>query len=174
MKSVSRRRRLTVGASRRCPRRGRGARGSSAVELVILAPALVGLALLVLWAGRVGRTAMLADLAAEEAATAAAVVCRAAPDCSDPSVAAEMEAVADAVVSSREWGHAFCAGGVRPDASAFVASSASFATPPEAVGVRWVEVGLRCDTDGGVVPLRGVLGTVRVRGHGLAVIRSVR
>ena len=45
------------------------------LELVLLVPVLVLLTVFVLWAGRGGRAALTADLAAEEAATAAALCC---------------------------------------------------------------------------------------------------
>ena len=60
---------------RRAPGDDRGARGSAALEFVVLAPLLVLLVLFVLWAGRAGRAGLVADLAAEEAAAAAALCC---------------------------------------------------------------------------------------------------
>ncbi len=52
-----------------------GDAGSVPLELVLLVPVLVLLTLFVLWAGRGGRAGLTADLAAEEAATAAALCC---------------------------------------------------------------------------------------------------
>ena len=45
------------------------------MELVLLVPVLVLVTVFVLWAGRGGRAALTADLAAEEAVTAAALCC---------------------------------------------------------------------------------------------------
>ena len=149
-------------------------RGAAApLELVILAPLLMLLVVFVLWAGRGGRAVLVADLAAGEAAVAAAVCCE-----DDPSADSEREAVVSQVLSARPDLDFLCIGGVRPAAlendGEFVDDAwlERFAdeVPGRASGVGVVGVRLKCETDGAVAPLRGIFPTVSFYGQAAEVV----
>ncbi len=129
---------------------------------MILAPALITMVLLVLWAGRVGRAGLVADLAAAEAAVAAAVACG-----SDQSSGADPQhryACAEAVVAdvlSMKPGLADqCIGGPRPLRTVDGTAEGFVSRHGPALAVALV-----CDTDGSVAPLQGVFPTVQFQGH---------
>ena len=151
----------------------RGDGGTTSLEVVLLVPVMMLLALFVLWAGRGGRAALMADLAAEEAATAAALTCEEGkPGCED--------LVAD-VLSARPGLDFLCIGGPRPrpgedailterwlDRGAAVLDpdgGAVTAADTEVSGVGVLSVSFVCETDGAVAPLRGVFPTVSFRGQ---------
>ena len=160
----------------RLPGRGvlwRGDGGTTSLEVVLLVPVMMLLALFVLWAGRGGRAALMADLAAEEAATAAALTCeQGKPGCED--------LVVD-VLSARPGLDFLCIGGPRPrpgkdeildatwlDRGAAVLDpdgGAVTAENTEVSGVGVLSVSFVCETDGAVAPLRGVFPTVSFRGQ---------
>ena len=64
-----------VRAVRRCVVAGGGERGSVGLEVLVVTPLLATLVLFVVWAGNSGRSGLVAGLAVEEAAVAAAQVC---------------------------------------------------------------------------------------------------
>ena len=68
------------------------------LELVLLVPVLVLMTVFVLWAGRGGRAALTADLAAEEAATVAALCCE-----EGPGGAAERETLVEDMLEAPPW-----------------------------------------------------------------------
>lgn len=148
-------------------------RGAAApLELVILAPLLMLLVVFVLWAGRGGRAVLVADLAAGEAAVAAAVCCE-----DDPSDQSKREAVVSQVLSARPNLDFLCIGGVRPaalDDDGFVDEAwlERFADefPGRASGVGAIGVRLKCETDGAVAPLRGIFPTVSFHGQAAEVV----
>ena len=139
-----------------------------ALEVVLVVPVLMLLVLFVLWAGRGGRAGLIADLAAEEAATVAALGCEQGADraCED--------LVGD-VLSTRPGLDFLCIGGARPEGPdglvqhRWVRFGATAAGVPEAAGVGLFGVGFVCETDGAVAPLRGVFPTVTFRGRGSEV-----
>ena len=153
-------------------RRRRGEAGSTSLEVVLLVPVLMLLALFVLWAGRGGRAALVTDLAAEEAATAAALACEEGkPGCED--------LVTD-VLRARPGLDFLCIGGPRPapgntgileeqwlGRDDLVPDPASGVTVQntEVSGVGVLGVSFVCETDGAVAPLRGVFPTVEFRGQ---------
>ena len=141
-----------------------------ALEVVLVVPVLMLLVLFVLWAGRGGRAGLIADLAAEEAATVAALGCEQGADraCED--------LVGD-VLSTRPGLDFLCIGGARPEGPdglvqhrwmRFEAAAAGVPRP-EAAGVGLFGVAFVCETDGAVAPLRGVFPTVTFRGRGSEV-----
>ena len=141
-----------------------------ALEVVLVVPVLMLLVLFVLWAGRGGRAGLIADLAAEEAATVAALGCEQGADraCED--------LVGD-VLSTRPGLDFLCIGGARPEGPdglvqhrwmRFEAAAAGVPRP-EAAGVGLFGVAFACETDGAVAPLRGVFPTVTFRGRGSEV-----
>ena len=133
------------------------------LEVVLVVPVLMLLALFVLWAGRGGRAALMADLAAEEAATAAAVTCEDDDD--------ECEGFVTDVLSARPGMDFLCIGGPRPDGDAVVRyeevlfPAVAGEEGPEAKGAAVVGVRFVCETDGAVAPLAGVFPTVAFRGQ---------
>ena len=145
------------------------------MELVLLVPVLVLLTLFVLWAGRGGRAGLTADLAAEEAATAAALCC-------DEGAAGEpdRDALAADVLRARPGLEFLCVGGLRPDAAPDRSGG------PEFVSEHWLEfdpnpavrtgglgvLGVRflCESDGAVAPLRGLFPTVTFHGQASEVV----
>lgn len=142
------------------------------MELVILAPLLILLVVFVLWAGRGGQAVLVADLAAGEAAVAAAVCCE-----DGPSDESKREAVVSQVLSARPNLDFLCIGGVRPaalDDDGFVDEAwlERFAdeVPGRASGVGVIGVRLACETDGAVAPLRGLLPTVSFYGQAAEVV----
>ena len=152
-----------------------GEAGSVSLEVVLLVPVLVLLTLFVLWAGRGGRAGLTADLAAEEAATAAAVCCEEGEGGAD-----DREAVVEDVLESRPGLEYLCVGGLRPGVENGAAGG------PEFVDEAWLEfdpslgsdargagvLGVRflCETDGAVAPLRGLFPTVMFRGQASEVV----
>ena len=147
-----------------------------AMELVLLVPVLVLLTVFVLWAGRGGRAALTADLAAEEAATAAALCCE-----EDAAGEPDRDALVEEMLAARPGLEFLCVGGLRPEAPADTAGS-----PDEFVQERWLEfepgggarsggvgvldVQFGCETDGAVAPLRGLFPTVNFSGQASEVI----
>ena len=137
----------------------------------MVVPVLMLLALFVLWAGRGGRAGLIADLAAEEAATAAAMGCEHGEE-------AACEDLVGDVLSARPGLDFLCVGGVRAEAGSdglveekwvrFDAVGDGGAAP-EAAGVGLFGVGFVCETDGAVAPLRGMFPTVAFRGRGSEV-----
>jgi hypothetical protein len=145
------------------------------LEVVLLVPVLMLLALFVLWAGRGGRAALVTDLAAEEAATAAALACEEGkPGCED--------LVTD-VLRARPGLDFLCIGGPRPAAGETTILEQTWlgrddlpdpdpadpdpltAQNTEVSGVGVLGVSFLCETDGAVAPLRGVFPTVAFRGQ---------
>ncbi|WP_419932400.1 hypothetical protein [Candidatus Poriferisodalis sp.] len=147
---------------------------TASLELLALTPLLALLVLFVLWAGRSARAGLVADLAAEEAAVAAALCCDVAGPAADPDgTVAELrrEYMAEAVLTSRPGLDSLCLWGPRPDSDrGFVTETeVNFAGAPTATGfahgARVIEVHFDCETDGAVAPLRGLFSTVTMRGR---------
>ena len=146
------------------------------LEVVLVVPVLMLLALFVLWAGRGGRAGLISDLAAEEAATAAALACEEGQD-------AACEDLVGTVLEARPGLDFLCIGGARPDPSpgfeglvegrfisfVDVADPLDPDTITEATGVGVFGVRFLCETDGAVAPLAGVFPTVTFRGQAAEV-----
>ena len=146
-----------------------------ALELLLLVPVLVLLTVFVLWAGRGGRAALTADLAAEEAATAAALCCQ-----EGSSGAAEREALVEDMLDARPGLGFLCIGGPRPDAPADDGTGSDgflrehwleFAPGRETGGVGVLGVQFLCESDGAVAPLRGLFPTVTFHGQATEVVQ---
>ncbi len=162
-------------AARRLNERG----AAAPLELVVLAPLLMLMVVFVLWAGRGGRAQLVADLAAGEAAVAAAVCCEDGPS---PQAQAQREAVVAQVLSARPSLDFLCIGGVRPAAlenadgndGGFVDEAwlerFDRELPGRTIGVGVLGVRLACDTDGAVAPLRGLLPRVSFYGQAAEVV----
>ncbi|MXZ97684.1 MAG: hypothetical protein F4Z23_01430 [Acidimicrobiaceae bacterium] len=170
--SPHRRRSRRLTAARR-----RGQSGTASLEMVMVVPVLVLLAVFVLWAGRVGRVRLVADLAAGEAATAAALCCE-----DGAGGAAAREVLVEDLLAARPSLEFLCVGGVRPGADPHTGSG-----PPEFVQERWLDferagaeadgmgvlvVRFTCESDGALVPLRGVLPTATIEGQASEVVIS--
>lgn len=143
-----------------------------AFEVVLLVPVMVLLAVFVLWAGRGGRASLLADLAAEEAAVAAAVCCNEGQPGSQANNDAR-EAAASDVLSARPGLDYLCVGGLRPAAAGIVTEEFVRFDPaqsPESGGVGVVGVDFACESDGAVAPLQGVFPTVVFHGQATEVV----
>lgn len=146
---------------------GRGGDGSAALEFVMLAPILVLLVLLVLWAGRSGRAGLVADLAAREAATAAALCC-------EEGDAAGRERVAATLLEARPGLDSLCVSGIRPVGERYVSEASMYFDPAgggSVGGVGLLSVGVECDTDGMLAPLLGLFPVVTVEGRASEVVR---
>ena len=151
---------------RRPRRRGRDDAGTMSLEIVLLMPVLMLLALFVLWAGRAGRAVLMVDLVAEEAATAAALGCEKGADdaCED---------LVDGIVSARPGLGFLCVGGVRPGPDRegmvdqeWVSLAVGEQPPPGRVSAAGLfGVSFQCETDGAVAPLRGLFPTVTFLGQ---------
>ncbi len=152
-----------------------GESGSVSLELVLLVPVLMLLAVFVLWAGRGGRAGLTADLAAEEAATAAAVCCD-----EDDAGERAREVIVEDVLRSRPGLQFLCIGGARPDAPPDSGTGLEFlqeewldfepGSGASTGGVGVLGVRFLCETDGAVAPLRGVFPTVTFRGQAAEVV----
>ena len=144
---------------------------------MIVAPVLLLLMLFVLWAGRAGRVGLVADLAAEEAAVAAGVACVA--DRSLGITPQQRDACAEAVAADVLWSRPglsyLCIGGPQPPLGG---GADGIAGSPDEGFVTLegpvVAVAVACDTDGAVVPLRGVFPTVQFQGHAIYVAPAAR
>ena len=158
--ALRRRGRLLCGGS------GGDQRGSSAVEVLLLLPVMMLLSIFVLWAGRGGQAALLTDLAAAEAATAAAMHCDRddGPGCND--------FVAE-VLSGRPGLDLLCIGGPRAEDGGrlvrqeWLGEHSSASLSGDDVGL--VGVRFACETDGAVAPLRGLFPTVTFHGQSTEV-----
>ena len=136
------------------------------LEIVLLMPVLMLLALFVLWAGRAGRAVLMVDLVAEEAATAAALGCEKGLDdaCED---------LVDGIVSARPGLGFLCVGGVRPGPDRermvdqrWVSLAVGEQPPPGEISAAGLfGVSFQCETDGAVAPLRGLFPTVTFLGQ---------
>ena len=162
------------GEVRRCVCDGRthNESGSVSLEIVLLVPVLVLLTLFVLWAGRGGQVALIADLAAEEAATVAALCCE-----EGEAGASEREQVVDELLDARPNLGFLCIGGAR-------ALKRDGSTDPELVREQWLafergnetggvgvlDIGFTCESDGAVAPLRGLFPTVTFWGQATEVV----
>ena len=145
-----------------------------------MVPVLVLMTVFVLWAGRAGRAALTADLAAEEAATAAALCCE-----ETEAGAPDREALVEDVLEARPGLGFLCVGGLRP-------VPPENGVGPDGVGpdgfVRehWLEfepgsdermggvgvlgVQFSCESDGAVAPMRGLFPTVTFHGQASEVV----
>lgn len=141
-----------------------------------MAPLLILLVVFVLWAGRAGRAVLVADLAAGEAAVAAAVCCEDGPS---PEAEQAREEVVEQVLRARPSLDFLCIGGIRPaalggDDGGFVDEAwrerFDDENPGRASGVGVVGVRLQCETDAAVAPLRGLFPTVSFYGQASEVI----
>lgn len=154
-------------ASRVATSRRRSEAGSSSYELVLLMPVLVLMVLFVLWAGRTGQARLSADLAAEEAATAAAVCCT-------PDEVEKREAVVNAVLNGRPELDFLCINGARPlDGAERFVSQAAFhfdGSGGSSTGVGVLGLGFGCLTDGAVGVLGGILPETEIRARASAVV----
>ncbi|WP_420626954.1 hypothetical protein [Candidatus Poriferisodalis sp.] len=161
-------------ARRRKPLSESGATAS--LELLALTPLLALLVLFVLWSGRSARAGLIADLAAEEAAVAAALCCEGpagTADADEPPSSAQRELMVETVLASRPGLDYLCLGGPKPagDGTAgFVTETGiDFAASPNPGGfarsARVIEVHFDCETDGAVAPVRGLFPTVTMRGR---------
>ena len=140
------------------------------LELVLLVPVLVLMTVFVLWAGRGGRAALTADLAAEEAATAAALCCE-----EGPGGATEREALVEDMLEARPGLGFLCIGGPRPDAGdgsdEFLSENwLEFEPGRDTGGVGVLGVQFLCESDGAVAPLRGLFPTVTFHGQAAEVV----
>ena len=141
----------------------------------MLVPVLVLLTVFVLWAGRGGRAALTADLAAEEAATAAALCCE-----EDTAGEPDRETLVEDMLAARPGLGFLCIGGARPEAPAdgggpdeFVQErwlDFEFGSGSRSGGVGVLDVQFGCETDGAVAPLRGLFPTVDFSGQASEVI----
>lgn len=150
----------------------------ASLELLALTPLLALLVLFVLWAGNSARAGLVADLAAEEAAVAAALCCDDTAPGTDPdgsAAALRREYMAEAVLGSRSGLDLLCLAGPQPHGSAgFVTETGvSFAGAPAATGfahgARVIDVRFDCHTDGAVAPLRGLFPAVTMSGRAAEV-----
>lgn len=144
----------------------RGEGGSTALEFVILAPLLVLLVLFVLWAGRSGRAGLVTDLAAKEAATAAALCC-------EEGEVERRERVLEKVLEAHPGLDPLCLGGVRPAGERYVSEASMYFDPSDggsAGGVGVLSVGVECDTEGMLAPLLGLFPVVTVEGRASEVV----
>ena len=133
----------------------------------MVAPMLVLLVVFVLWAGRSGRAGLVADLAAEEAATVAALCCE------EGDIEGRERVVAE-VLGARPGLDYLCIGGVRPVGERFVSESSVYFDPSDGGsvgGVGVLGVGVECVTDGAVAPLRGLFPVVTFEGRAAEVVR---
>ena len=151
------------------PRAARRAdeRGSTAVEALLLLPAMMLLAVFVLWAGRSGQAALAADLAAEEAATVAALHC-------EEGMNEECGALVREVLSTNSQLDFLCVGGPRAVGDDPLVQQAWLrgrkgGGPIEAEDVGVLGVRFGCETDGAVAPLRGLLPNVTFYGQSTEV-----
>ena len=143
------------------------------LELVLLVPVLMLLTLFVLWAGRGGRAGLTADLAAEEAATAAALCCE-----EGPNFESDRDALVADILASRPGLQFLCVGGLRPAADPDRGSGAEFVQEhwlefepgASSGGVGVLGVRFECETDGAVAPLRGLFPTVTFHGQAAEVV----
>ena len=136
-----------------------------------MVPVLVLLTVFVLWAGRGGRAALTADLAAEEAATAAALCCE-----EDMAGEAGREALVEDMLEARPGLGFLCIGGPRPNAGdgseGFLSEEWVEFEPGRGVGgVGVLGVRFLCESDGAVAPLRGVFPTVTFHGQAAEVVQ---
>ena len=141
------------------------------LELVLVVPVLVLLAVFVLWAGRGGRAALTADLAAEEAVTAAALCCE-----EDSGGAGGREALVEDMLEARPGLGFLCIGGPRPNAGdggvGFLSEEwVEFEPGREIGGVGVLGVRFLCESDGAVAPLRGLFPTVTFHGQAAEVVQ---
>ena len=136
-----------------------------------MVPVLVLLTVFVLWAGRGGRAALTADLAAEEAVTAAALCCE-----EDTAGAGGREALVEDMLDARPGLGFLCIGGPRPNAGdgsgGFLSERwVEFEPGREVGGVGVLGVRFLCESDGAVAPLRGVFPTVTFHGQAAEVVQ---
>ena len=136
-----------------------------------MVPVLVLLTVFVLWAGRGGRAALTADLAAEEAVTAAALCCE-----EDSGGASGREALVEDMLDARPGLGFLCIGGPRPNAGdgsgGFLSEEwVEFEPGREVGGVGVLGVRFLCESDGAVAPLRGVFPTVTFHGQAAEVVQ---
>ena len=136
-----------------------------------MVPVLVLLTVFVLWAGRGGRAALTADLAAEEAVTAAALCCE-----EDMAGEAGREALVEDMLEARPGLGFLCIGGPRPNAGdgsgGFLSERwVEFEPGREVGGVGVLGVQFLCESDGAVAPLRGVFPTVTFHGQAAEVVQ---
>ncbi|MCY4293248.1 MAG: hypothetical protein OXC58_00130 [Acidimicrobiaceae bacterium] len=134
-------------------------RGSASLELVILVPALTALVLFVMWAAEGGRASLIADLAAEEAATAAAAAC----ELDDPEC---LDSVAGEVLASRPGLAELCANGPEPSSLVETNTDDGFAVRAGDA----VSVGVLCRSEGSVAPVRGFTPAVNFYGQATHVV----
>ena len=166
------RRRASSARARAVPGPGRsGEAGTVSLELVLLVPVLVLLTVFVLWAGRGGRAALTADLAAEEAATVAALCCE-----EDEAGAADREALVEDMLEARPGLGFLCIGGPRPNAGGgsdkFLSEHwLEFEPGRDTGGVGVLGVQFLCESDGAVAPLRGLFPTVTFHGQAAEVVQ---
>ncbi len=162
--------RSRVPAQRRRPprrqrRRAHSERGSiSALELMALTPVCALAVAFIAWAGNTGQAQLAVTLAAQEAATAAAVCCSSPwphDAAYDQNTARQL--TAEAVIAARPSLERLCIGGPQP-AGSHGQWSTHTATPDNAAAV--VTVHIACTTDGAATPVRGLFGTRTVHGHG--------
>ena len=144
------------------------------LELVLLVPVLVLLTLFVLWAGRGGRAGLTADLAAEEAATAAALCCE-----EGQAFESDRDALVADLLAARPGLQFLCIGGLRPAADPDTPGAEAefvqehwleFEPGASSGGVGVLGVRFACETDGAVAPLRGLFPTVTFHGQAAEVV----
>ena len=142
-------------------------RGSSSVEALLLLPVMMLLATFVLWAGRAGVAALTVDLAAEEAAAAAAL------HCTEIITHSECEQFVGDILSGHPSLDFLCVGGPRSDLRRESSTGEGVEEGVEPVGVTVVGVRFACDTDGAVAPLRGLFPLVTFHGQSTEVAVSL-
>lgn len=152
-------------------RRARSERGStSALELMALTPLCALAVALITWAGNTGQAQLAVTLAAQEAATAAAVCCESfhSHDAAyDHNTARQL--TAEAVITARPSLERLCTAGPQP-ADPHGRWADYTAAPDNAAAV--VTAHIACTTDGAATPIRGLFGTRTVHGHGTHITNA--
>ena len=169
---------------------------TAALELMALTPVCALLVVLISWAGNSAQAQLATSLAAQEAATAAALCCTAprdAPSGNGLDDDTTRRLAAEAVIANRPSLAHLCLGGPQPadgrrdwithtTAPLRVPHDRQGAQLPEsepataeAEPVAFVQVAtvhISCVTDGVAAPLRGLFGTRIVHGHGTRITRA--
>lgn len=148
-------------------RRARSERGStSALELMALTPVCALAVAFITWAGNTGQAQLAVTLAAQEAATAAAVCCN-SPQPHDAAYDhnTARQLTAEAVIAARPSLERLCTGGPQP-AGPHGQWIAYATEPADELRIAVVTAHIACTTDGAATPVRGLFGTRTVHGHG--------
>lgn len=175
---------------------------TAALELMSLTPVCVLLVVLISWAGNSAQAQLATSLAAQEAATAAALCCRAprdAPSAGGLDDDTARRLAAEAVIASRPSLAHLCLSGPQPAdgrrdwithttaplraprhthgphdprGTRLPESGPATAEPETNALVQVTTVHITCVTDGVAAPLRGLFGTRIVHGHGTRITHT--